>query len=162
MWVHRVGLDLSPLTPHPHPSPSPLTFHLSPLTSHTHLSGLTRHLSLSPLTLHLLPLTSHPSPFTSHPSLHPMRSRMASLLVCNLPSSHLPHSLYTCSSSALRIYVASFPLFRFLLRCHLSEGKPPLIPFTLSTYWPGLSSQHSSITTEHMLVQVSLNRPGIS
>lgn len=138
MWVHGLGLHLSPFTCHPslltsHVSPSPLTLHLSCPTLHPspftpHLSPLTLHLSPSPFTSYLSPLTHHLSPLTPHPSLHPMLSRMASLLVCSLPSSHLPHSLYTRLSSALRICVASFPLFRFLLRCHLFTGKTSFNP----------------------------------
>lgn len=149
MWVHGLGLHLSPLMPHPHLSPltsqsSPLTPHSLPLMLHPHLSPLTLqlypspltphlsfltlHLSPSPFTSYLSPLTHHLSPLTPHPSLHPMLSRMASLLVCSLPSSHLPHSLYTRLSSALHVCVASFPLFRFLVRCHLFRGKTSFNP----------------------------------
>lgn len=128
MWVHGVGLDLSPLTPHPHPSPftsqaSHFTPHLSLLTSHPHLSFLTRHLSPSPLISHLSPITFHLSPLT--PPYAQQNGFLASLQSAKL---HLPLSLYTCSPSALRIYVASFPLFRFLLRCHLFRGKASFNP----------------------------------
>lgn len=123
----------SPLTPHASPSPltphpSPLTLHLSPSPLTSHSSPLTPHSSPLTFTSYLSPLTHHLSPLTPQPSLHPMLSRMASLLVCSLPSSHLPHSLYTCLSSALHICVASFPLFRFLLRCHLFRGKTSFNP----------------------------------
>lgn len=132
MWVHGLGLHLSPRTPHPHLSLLTSHPHLSPFTSHAphftlHLSLLTLHLSPSPLISHLSPITFHLSPLSPHSTLS-MLSRMASLLVCSLPSSHLPHSLYTCLSSALHICVASFPLFRFLLRCHLFRGKTSFNP----------------------------------
>lgn len=102
------------------------------------------------------------SDFTSHSSpLIPPYAQQNGFLA-SLQSAKLPprRSLYTCSSSALHIYMASFLLFRFLLRCHLFRfnSTPTLSPPI------GLVSLHSSgpSPTRHRLVQVPLHRPGRS
>lgn len=65
-------------------------------------SDFTSHSSSSPFSIMLTSYPSlSPSPLTSHFSSHPMLSRMAFLLVCNLPSCHVSqplHLLILCPS----------------------------------------------------------------
>lgn len=91
------------------------------------------------------------SPLTRHPA-HPMLSAMASLRVCNPPSSRLPHSLAMGSvlcleALSLNIYVTSFPCSRFLPRCHLfTEGQDGLRqPASLSPHSTCLSRMRRTL-----------------